>query len=169
MHEGAVATFRQLGEVVEGRALLLRRRVGRYFGKRREQRPGQRRLEVAVREPGEAVLERDRLALLGQLQPPGRVAGGLRENRGVRRPAAPARAPAAPVEDRQLDFSFPRDLDELFLCAVDRPLCGEEAAVLTGVGIADHHLEAAIAILHSLCETRIGEQFADDGRCAAEV
>ena len=61
------------------------------LGERREQRRGERRLEVAVREPGQAVLERDRLALLGQLEPAGRVPGRLREDRGVRRPAAAAR------------------------------------------------------------------------------
>ena len=122
-----------------------------------------------MREPGEAVLERDRLALLGQLQPAGWVAGGLREDRRMGRPATAARAAAATVEDRQLDLGLPRDLDEPFLRAVDRPLCGEEAAVLAGVGVADHHLEAAVTILHPLRETRIGEQLADDVRRTAEV
>ena len=169
MHESSVPTFRQLCELVEHRALFLRRRVSRNFRKRREQRSGQRGFEIAVREPGEAVLERDRLALLGQLQPAGRVAGGLREDRRMRRSAASARTTAASVEDRQLDVGITRDLDEPFLRAVDRPLRSEEAAVLAGVGIADHHLEAAVAILHASCETRIGEQLADDGRRAAEV
>ena len=45
--------------------------------------------------PGQAVLGRDRLALLGQLQPSRRMAGRLREDRGVRgpppRPALPPR------------------------------------------------------------------------------
>ena len=66
------------------------------------------------------------------------------------------------MEDRQLDVGITRDLDEPFLRAVNRPLRSEEAAVLAGVGIADHHLEAAIAVLHPLREARLGEQFTDD-------
>jgi hypothetical protein len=129
----------------------------------------QRRFEVAVREPGEAVLERDRLALLGQLQPAGRVAGRLREDRSVGRPATAAGAAAAPVEDRQLDVGLTGDLDELFLRAVDRPLSSEEATVLPGIGIADHDLEAATSILQTSREARIGEELADDLGSRAEV
>src|SRR3712207_8004208 len=42
------------------------------------------RSQVVVGEPGQAVLERDRLALLGQLQPPRWGAGRLGDDRGVR-------------------------------------------------------------------------------------
>ena len=47
--------------------------------KRGEQRRSERRLEIALRETGEAVLERDRLALLGQLEPARRLPLWLRE------------------------------------------------------------------------------------------
>ena len=84
--------------------------VGRAAGDARERaqhRPGERRLEVAVGEPGQAVLERDRLALLGQLQParrmrraPGRGsprASGRRRARRCRRGRgrSSARSPAS--------------------------------------------------------------------------
>ncbi len=72
-------------------------------GEDRQQRRRQRRLEVAVRQPRQPVLERDRLALLGELEAAARVAAGLREDRRVRRTAAAAGAAAAAVEDRQLD------------------------------------------------------------------
>src|SRR5207247_9791403 len=101
--------------------------------------------------------------------PAGRVAGGLREDRRMGRPATSAWAAPATVEDRQLDLGLSCDLDESFLCAVDRPLCGEEAAVLAGIGVADHHLEPAIAILHPFREARIGEKLAHDVRRTAEV
>ena len=97
------------------------------------------------------------------------MAGRLRQDRRVRGTAASARAAAAAVEDRQLDIAVARDLDEPFLRAVDRPLGPEEAAVLPGVGIADHHLEAAIAIPQPLREARLVDQLADDVRSSLEV
>ena len=92
--------------------------------------------------PGEAVLERDRLALLRQLQAAVDRAGRLGEDARVRRPAAPAGRAAAAVEDRQLDVPLGRDARQLLLRAVDLPLRGEIAAVLARVRVADHHLEA---------------------------
>ena len=65
-------------------------------------------LEVAVREPRQAVLVRDRLALLGQLEAPGRMARRLREDRRVGRPAAAPGAAAAAMEDRELDVGARR-------------------------------------------------------------
>ena len=50
-------------------------------GKRGQQRRRDRRLEVALREPGQAVLEGDRLTLLGQLEPAVDRAWRLREDR----------------------------------------------------------------------------------------
>ena len=73
------------------------------------------------------------------------MAGRLREDRGVRRPAAAAGAAAAAVEDRQRDAGLAATRGELLLRAVDRPLRGEVAAVLAGVGVADHHLDVAAA------------------------
>ena len=107
---------------------------------RGEQRARERRLEVPAREPFEAVLERDRLALLGQLHAPRRMPRGLRRDRRVRRSAAAPGAAAAAVEDRQLDAVPLGDRRELLLRAVDRPLRREVAAVLARVRVADHHL-----------------------------
>ena len=46
------------------------------------------------------------------------------------------------MEDRQLDAALVRQRDELLLGAIDLPVGSEVAAVLGGVGVADHHLEA---------------------------
>ena len=118
-------------------------RLSRVARNRGEQRRRDGALEVAIRKTGEAVLERDRLALLGQLQPSRGRVRRLREDRGPRRPAAAARRAAAAVEDRQLDAAGVREHGEPLLRAEDLPVGGEEAAVLAGVGVADHHLEPA--------------------------
>ncbi len=99
---------------------------------------GERGLEVAVRELRQPVLERDRLALLGDLQ----VRVGLGED-GIEGRAAPASgAAAASVEHGERDVVPPRDLRERDERGADLPLSGEIARVLRRVGVADHHLAA---------------------------
>ncbi len=92
------------------------------------------------------------------------MARRLREDRRVGRPAAPTRAAAPPVEDRQLDVSLAGDLRERLLGAEDLPLRGEIATVLAGVGVADHHLGAAVGR-----EARIVEQLGEDCRRRPQV
>ena len=87
-----------------------------------QQRRGDGRLEVPLGKPGQAVLEGDRLALLGQLEPALDRAGRLREHRGVCRSSAPAGRAAAAVEDRQLGVALGRKGDELLLGAIDLPV-----------------------------------------------
>ena len=111
-------------------------------GEHRQQRRRERGFEVAIGEAREAVLEGDGLALLGQLEAAPRMAGRLREDRGVRRAAAASRAAAAAVEDRELDaVTRARTVGEIFWRAIDLPLRGEVAAVLGRVRVADHHLQ----------------------------
>ena len=134
--------------------------MGAAAPERCEQRAGEGRLEVAVGKPLEAVLEGDGLALLGQLQTPGRPTGRLRSDGAVRRSPAAAGAPAAAVKDRQLDAAVARDGGELLLRAVDRPLRREVAAVLARVRVTDHHL-------HRLGS--LGKQLVDDRRGRHQV
>ena len=110
-------------------------------GQRGEQRRGDRGLEVPPRQPGQAVLERDRLALLGELEPAVDGVRRLGEDRGVRRAAAAPRAAAPAVEDGQLDAALAREPGERLLRPEDLPLGRDDAAVLARVGVADHHLE----------------------------
>ena len=102
-------------------------------------------LEVAAGEAAQPVVERDRLALLGQPQPSRWMPGRLREDRRVGRSASAAGAAAAAVEDRQLDPALGRDAREPLLRPVDLPVRGQIAAVLARVRVADHHLRAALA------------------------
>ena len=92
---------------------------------RREQRRRDRRLEVSPRKTGQPVLERDRLALLSQLQPAVDRVRRLREDRGVGRAAAAPGAAAAAVENRELDAALACEPGEPLLCAEDLPLRGD--------------------------------------------
>ena len=74
-----------------------------------------------MREAGQAVLVRDRLALLGHLQAAGRMAGRLRQDRRMRRTAATAGAAAAAVEDGELDCPLGGQRRERLLRAVGLP------------------------------------------------
>ena len=142
----------------------VRRRRPGYLGKRRQERCGHRRLEVAIREAREAVLEGHGLTLLGQLQTTGRMPRRLGEDRGMRRAASTSGAAAAAVEDRQLHVSGCRELDERALGLVDLPLRGEVAPVLARVGVAHHHLEPPVAGDAGIVEERF-----DDSGCGSEV
>ena len=111
-------------------------------GHRRQERRCDGRLEIPPCEAGETVLERDRLPLLGHLEAAVDRVRRLREDRRVRRPSAAPCAPAAAVEDGQLDPALAREPGEPLLGAEDLPLRGDDAAVLARVRVADHHLEA---------------------------
>ncbi len=128
----------------------------------------ERSLEVSIGQSRKAVLEGDGLALLGELEPPGRMSGRLREDRGVGRPAATTRAAAATVEDRQLDATPSGQAREQLLRPEDLPLRGEIAAVLSRVRVADHHLEPRAASRDEATETCVVEQLLHDLRRRAQ-
>ena len=81
----------------------------------------------------------------------------LGEDGRVRRPAAPSGAAPAAVEDRELDSSPPCKVGERALRAKDLPLCGQVAAVLPRIGVADHDLDARAPSLDQAGEARIVE------------
>ena len=87
----------------------------------------------------------------------------------MRRPAAAAGAAAAAVEDRQRDAGLAGDGGELLLGAVDRPARREVAAVLAGVGVAHHHLDATPACGDAGRERSSASSVAHDLRRCAEV
>ena len=91
------------------------------------------------------------------LSRPSTACGRLGEDRGVRRAASAPRTPAATVEDGQLDAALAREPREPLLRAEDLPLGRDDAAVLAGVGVADHHLEpVARAPVEELGRERLG-------------
>src|SRR5439155_18171942 len=112
----------------------------RLTRKLRQQGRRDRGLEVPLGESRQAVLERDRLALLGEPEAAVDRAGRLRDDRCIAGPAAPPRRTAASLEERQLDTASATERDELLLRPVHLPRRGEVAAVLARVRVADHHL-----------------------------
>ncbi len=168
-HQRPVGPLRLPGRVGHHVAAEGRGRRARDVREGREQRRRQRGFEVAIGEPGQAVLERDRFALLGQLQTPGRVAGGLRQDGRVRRSAAASGASAAAVEDGEFDVVARRDCRKVLLRAVDRPLCRQIPAVLGRVGVADHHLDPATPPIEEVGERGLAEQGIDDVAGVLEV
>jgi hypothetical protein len=105
-------------------------------------------LEQAGRAHGEfvdrglqvAVLVVQHLALLGELDLAVHRAGRLRQDRLVGRTAAAADGAAAAVEQPAAHAALAGDAQDLLLRLVQVPARGEDAAVLAGIGIAEHDL-----------------------------
>ena len=136
-----------VGERVHPRRAT-RRRARRRRRQRRVERGGRVDLERPQREPRQAELRLDHLALLGDAQPAVDRSGRLRLDGQIRRPAAAADAAAAAVEQRQLDAAARGTrATTILLRLVQLPVRGQAAAVLRRVRVADHHFLAAAAPL----------------------
>ena len=112
---------------------------------RRLESGGQQCLQVAVGDPRLGVLGGDHLALLGEPQRAVHRSRRLREDGVVAGAAAAADGAAATVEEPQPDSGLAGRLDQVELGAVQRPVGRQIAAVLVGVGIAEHDLLAVAA------------------------
>ena len=107
--ERAVGAVGRAGDLLDRVAGALVRRLERNrLREGGQEGRGERGLEIPLGEPGQPVLEGDRLALLGQLEAAVDRAGRLREDRRVGRAAAAPGAAAAAVEDGQLDAALGR-------------------------------------------------------------
>ena len=112
----------------------------------RFERGGDQQFEVAAADLGVRELGGDDLALFGQADLAVDGARRLRQDRFVARPAAAPDGAAAAVEQAQLDAGVGEHLDQVDLGLVQLPVGGQEAAVLVGVGVAEHDfLQLALA------------------------
>ena len=168
-HERAIGAERGLRQRLDGLAGAFGRPRAGDLRERGEKGGGQRGLEVPVGQPGQAVLEGDRLALLGELQAPGRMPRRLREDRRMRGASPAPGAAAAPVEDRQLDSALIGEGRQPLLGAEDLPLRRQIAAVLARVGVADHDLQPPAPRVHQRREARFVQERLDDRGRLAEV
>ena len=98
------------------------------------------RLEIAPADLGIGIFARDDFALLGDADLALHRAARLGEDRVVARAAAAADRAAAAVEQADAHAVLAEDLDQADLGLVQFPARGDEAAVLVGIGIAEHHL-----------------------------
>ena len=96
--------------------------------------------EVPLGDPRVRVLLGDGLALLGELDRPRHRLVGQGQQRAVHRAASPRDRAAPAVEQPQVDAVVVGGAREAHLVAVERPVRREEAVLLVGVGVAQHHL-----------------------------
>ena len=101
---------------------------------------GDHELEIALGEDDVGVLPVEDLALLGEAELAGEAVDGLGEDGAVGGSAAAAYGSSAAVEEAQGDAAVAGDLVEGAVGLPDLPGAGDHAAVLVGVGVAEHDL-----------------------------
>ena len=92
-----------------------------------------RRLQITV-------LVGEYLALFGEFDLSVDRSRWLREDRFVSGAASPTDGATTAVEQSVGDAPFPQQVGDLFLGVVQLPGGGDDAAILAGVGVAEHHL-----------------------------
>src|SRR4029077_10909111 len=106
------------------------------------------------------ILPGEDLALLGDANLSRKISRWLRENSGVRRPAAPADRAAPSVKEPQVHALFPGRRMQIALRLVQLPCAGEHAAVLVRIGVAEHDfLHSAPGVEHGLVRGRLPDTF----------
>ena len=162
-----VGTLRTVGQFVEnfvGRAGRVAEPLdveqGRLQGGR------QQGLQVALGHLRLGVFGGDHLALLGQPQRAVHRSRRLSEDGFIAWPSTAADRAAATVEEPQPNSGFACRFDEVEFGPVERPVGGQVAAVLVGVGVAEHDLLAVAAGAHdALVDRKVKCRF--ENRCAA--
>ena len=129
-----------------------------------------RLLERAQRDPAQPVVRADRLALLGDPQPPAHGAGGRAEHGAGELAAAAAHGAAATVEDGEVDPCRLERREQVRLHALQRPARRRDPGVLVAVGVADHDDLATVAALEVAPVQVVGEERGHHlGRCREVV
>ena len=115
------------------------------------------------------VLGGDHLTLLGDAQRALHRARRLGQDRVVAGSPAAAHGTAATVEEPQPDSGLARRLDQVQLCPVQRPVRGQVAAVLVGVGVAEHDFLAVAAGGHHRAVQRKVQRRFENRRSTLQV
>ena len=102
--------------------------------------PGDAHRQFVDRGFGIAVFVRQHFTLFGKLDLPEHRTGRLRHDRFVRGSAAAGYGAAAPVKDTAVVLRGGTDPYDFLLRLVESPGRGHDAAILAGIGIAEHHL-----------------------------
>ena len=132
------------------------------------------RFQVVPADARVRVLGLDDFALFGQPDVAAHAAGRLRQDRLEAWPtAAPDRAAAA-MEQPQLHAVILEQVAQLLGGLVQRPVGGEEAAILVAVRVAEHHFlqrprRAGAGLHQQMAQARMRDQLAHDLRRALQV
>ena len=93
------------------------------------------------------VTRSDRLALLGEAEPPAHRLLGLSQDRAVGGPAPAADGSAPAMEEREIHAAARRECGQRALRQLQLPIGGHVASVLVGVAVPDHDRLAGRAAL----------------------
>ena len=126
-------------------------------------------LQVALGENDVGVLPVQHLALLGDAKFAVEAVDRLREDGAMRGAAAAAYRSAAAVEEAQSHAALASDLVERAMSLVDLPRAGDHAAVLVGVGVAEHDLLLVVPGFEKRLVRLAGPQLAHDRGCVLQV
>src|SRR5262245_21668035 len=104
-------------------------------------------LQILPAKLGVEILAGDDLALLGDADAGFDRACRLRQDGVEARSSAAADRSAAAMKQAQADLVLSEDLDQRHLRLVELPARGQKPAVLVAVGVPDHHLLDATAVV----------------------
>ena len=133
------------------------------------ERGGDHEFEVALGEDDVGVLPIEDFALLGEAEFAGEGVDGLGEDGTVGGTAAASYGASATVEEAEVDAAITGDLVEGTVGFVDLPGAGDHAAVLVGVGVAEHDFLAVVPGLEEGLIDVAGPDLAHDGGRVLEV
>ena len=164
---GARGAGQRLQDVVE-LALRLQRLLALGFQRMLEHARGEQ-LHLIERGTLIGIFIGDHLALLGDAEAPADRAGGLGGDGAARRRAAAGDRAAAPMEEGDGHAGLGADACQLRLRLGQLPVRGDEAAVLVGIGIADHHLLHVALPMGAAADERHRQRLAHDVGRGAEI
>ena len=161
---GAGNLLKRLVEFSVRRQRFLAFRLQRVLKNGRRQQ-----LHLVGRRAAIGVFERDDLALLGDAETAADGASRLRGDGVAGRRAAARHRAAASMEEGDGDALLASDLGEARLRLEQLPVRRQEAAVLVGVGIADHHLLQIALPARRAAHDRNLQEIAHDRRRGAQI
>ena len=138
----------------------LQRGVG--AGERIEAR-GNHQLEIALGEDDVGVLPVQHLALFGDAEFASEAVHRLCEDSAMGRAAAAPYGTAASVEEPQSHVAFAGNFVERAVGLVDLPCAGDHAAILVGVGVAEHDFLLVVPGFEKRLVGVAGPKLAHDG------
>ncbi len=130
---------------------------------------GDHEFEVALGEDYVGVLPVEDFALFGDAEFAVEAVDGLGEDGAVGGAAAAAYGASSAVEEAEVDAAVAGYLVEVAVGLVDLPGAGDHAAVLVGVGVAEHDLLAMVPGFEERFVGFAGPELAHDGGGVLEV
>ncbi len=133
------------------------------------ERGGDHQLQIALGEDDVGVLPVEDFALLGDAQLAGEAVDGLGEDGAMGGASAAADRASAAMEEAERDASFAGHLVQRAVRLPYLPCAGNHAAILVGVGVAEHHFLPMVPGFEQRLVGGGGPELAADGGRVAQV